>query len=149
MNICLVGSSGGHLAHIMNMKSFWQKHDRFFVTFKLPDTKDLGETERCYWAYHPTTRNIPNLLKNFVLALKVISKEKPDLVLTTGAGVALPFFIIGKIFGAKTIYIEVYDRIDYASLTTKLCKPFTDSLLVQWEEQLEFSKDAQLIGRLM
>jgi UDP-N-acetylglucosamine:LPS N-acetylglucosamine transferase len=70
------------------------------------------------------------------------------MVVSDGAGVALPFFVIARLLGIKTIYIEVYDRIDSPSLTGRLCRPLTNLFLVQWEEQKRFYPRATLIGRL-
>ena len=44
-------------------------------------------------------------------------KEKPDLIISCGAAVAVPFFYIGKMMGAKLVYIEVFDRIDKPTMT--------------------------------
>jgi|GEM_PF-6039383 len=47
LNVGLVGSSGGHLAHLLILKPWWENHDRFWVTFDMPDSHDLLESERC------------------------------------------------------------------------------------------------------
>ena len=149
LTVGLVGSSGGHLAHLLLLEPWWAKHDRFWVTFDMPDSHELLTTERVDWAYYPTTRNIPNLIRNFGLAWRVVRRERPDVLISTGAAVAFPFFLIGRIYGAETVFIEVYDRIDSASLTARLCAPLSKSFLVQWEDQLVFHPRAELIGRLM
>ena len=74
------------------------------------------------------------MIKNTVVAWKVLKKEKPDLIISSGAAVAVPFFYLGKLFGAKLIYIEVFDRIDKPTMTGKLVYPITDKFIVQWEE---------------
>ena len=61
--IGLVGSSGGHLTHLYMLKPFWQKKDRFWVTFDKEDARSLLEGERVYPCYYPTNRNLNNLLK--------------------------------------------------------------------------------------
>lgn len=66
--------------------------------------------------------------------LDLPKKEKPDVIISSGAAVAVPFFYIGKLFGAKTVYIEVFDRIDKPTVTGKLVYPVTDKFIVQWEE---------------
>ncbi len=149
LNIGLVGSSGGHLAQLLILKPWWEKHDRFWVTFDLPDSHEPLENERAEWAHYPTTRNIPNLLRNFVLAWKVLRRERPDVLVSTGAAVAFPFFLLGRLMGTKNVYIESYDRIDHAALTARLCAPLSHQFLVQWEDQLVFHPRAELIGRLM
>lgn len=134
MKVCLVGSSGGHLTHLYMLKPFWQEKERFWVTFDKQDAASLLSGEQVYHCYFPTNRNLKNLIRNTILAWKVLGKEKPDLIVSSGAAVAVPFFYLGKLFGAKTVYIEVFDRIDKPTLTGKLVYPVTDRFIVQWEE---------------
>lgn len=134
IKVCLVGSSGGHLIHLYMLKDFWKDKKRFWVTFDKKDAQSILKEEKKYYCYYPTNRNIINLIKNTFLAIKVLKKEKPDLIISSGAAVAVPFFYIGKLMGAKTVYIEVFDRIDKSTLTGKLVYPVTDKFIVQWEE---------------
>ena len=126
MKIALVGSSGGHLTHLYLLKKFWENEDRFWVTFDKTDAKSILKEERFYPCYYPTNRNVKNTIKNTILAFKILRKEKPDLIISSGAAVAVPFFWLGKLFGAKTVYIEIFDRIDKPTLTGKLVYPVTD-----------------------
>ena len=144
--VCLVGSSGGHLTHLYLLKPFWGEKERFWVTFGKEDAKSILEDEKMYECYFPTNRNIKNLIKNTFLAIKIIRKEKPKLIISSGAGAAVPFFYIGKIFGAKTIFIEVFDRIDKPTITGKLVYPMTDIFIVQWEEMKKVYPKAINLG---
>ncbi|WP_125708797.1 PssD/Cps14F family polysaccharide biosynthesis glycosyltransferase [Companilactobacillus zhongbaensis] len=146
MKVCLVGSSGGHLTHLYLLKKFWNDKDRFWVTFDKEDANSLLKEEKKYNCYYPTNRNIKNLIKNTFLAIKVLKKERPDLIISSGAAVAVPFFYIGKLFGAKTVYIEVFDRIDKPTLTGKLVYPITDLFVVQWEEMKQVYPKAVNLG---
>lgn len=146
--ICLVGSSGGHLTHLYMLKPFWNEQERFWVTFDKADARSLLKDERMYPCHYPTNRNIKNLIRNTVLAWKVLRKEKPDLIISSGAAVAVPFFYLGKLLGAKTIYIEVFDRIDKPTLTGKLVYPITDKFIVQWEEMKQVYPKAENLGSI-
>ena len=126
MKICLVGSSGGHLTHLYLLKPFWEKKERFWVTFDKEDARSILENETFYPCHYPTNRNLKNLIKNTILAFNILRKEHPDVIISSGAAVAVPFFYLGKLFGAKTVYIEVFDRIDAPTLTGKLVYPVTD-----------------------
>jgi len=148
MKICLVGSSGGHLAQLYMLKPVWQDKERFWVTFDKEDAKSLLKDEKMYPCYFPTNKNVKNLIRNTFLALKVLLKERPDLIISTGAAVAVPFFYIGKILGAKLIYIEVFDRIDASTLTGKLVYPITDAFIVQWEEMKQIYPKAINLGSI-
>lgn len=134
MKVALVGSSGGHLTHLYLLKTFWENQDRFWVTFDKDDAKSILKNERRYNAFFPTNRNLKNLFKNTILAFKILYKERPDIIISSGAAVAVPFFYLGKLFGAKTIYIEVFDRIDHSTMTGRLVYPVSDKFIVQWPE---------------
>ena len=148
IKICLVGSSGGHLTHLYQLKKFWENKNRFWVTFDKEDARSILENEKVYNCYYPTNRNLKNLIKNTFVALKVLRKEKPDIIISSGAAIAVPFFYLGKIFGAKTVYIEVFDRIDKPTLTGKLVYPVTDKFIVQWEEMKKVYKKAESFGSI-
>ncbi|MBE5974659.1 UDP-N-acetylglucosamine--LPS N-acetylglucosamine transferase [Lacrimispora amygdalina] len=148
MKICLVGSSGGHLTHLYMLKSFWQDKERFWVTFNKDDAKSLLKDEKIISCYYPTNRSLKALVINTRLAWKTIRKEKPDIIISSGAAVAVPFFYIGKLFGARLIYIEVYDRIDKSTMTGKMVYPITDKFIVQWEEMKKIYKKAINLGSI-
>ncbi|HEV1194230.1 TPA: UDP-N-acetylglucosamine--LPS N-acetylglucosamine transferase [Streptococcus pneumoniae] len=146
MKICLVGSSGGHLTHLYLLKPFWKDKERFWVTLDKADARSVLSEEVVYPCYYPTNRNIKNLIKNTFLAYKILKKERPDLIISSGAAIAVPFFYIGKLFGSKTVYIEVFDRIDASTLTGKLVYPVTDRFIVQWEEMKKVYPKAINLG---
>lgn len=148
IKVCLVGSSGGHLTHLYMLKPFWQNKDRFWVTFPKDDAKSLLKGEKLYPCYYPTNRSIRALIKNLKIAKNIISKEKPDLIISCGAAVAVPFFIVGKIYGAKCIFIEVFDRINKPTITGRLVYPIADKFIVQWEEQKKVYPKAINLGSI-
>ena len=130
------------------LKPFWQDHDRFWVTFNKEDARSVLEGERMIPCYFPTNRSLKALVINSRLAWKTLRKEKPDLIISSGAAVAVPFFWLGKLFGAKTIYMEVFDRIDKPTLTGKLVYPVTDTFIVQWEEMKQVYPKAVNLGSI-
>ena len=148
LKICLVGSSGGHLTHLYMLKPFWKNKEHFWVTFDKEDARSLLEGKKFYTCYYPTNRSLKALLMNTVIACKVLYKEKPDLIISSGAAVAVPFFYIGKLMGAKLIYIEVFDRIDKPTMTGKMVYPIVDKFIVQWDEQKKVYPKAINIGSI-
>ncbi len=149
MRVLLAGSTGGHLSQLYALRPWWSEHDRHWITFDKPDARSLLAGESITWAFHPTTRNIPNLLRNVGVAAKALRRFRPDVVVSTGAAVAVPVFYLARLLNIRTVYVEVYDRIDTATLTGRLCRPVSDLFLVQWEEQLKMYPKATVIGHLM
>lgn len=133
MKICLVCSSGGHLAQLYMLKPFWQNQDHFWVTFGKEDARSLLQNETMYPCYFPTNRSMKALIINTKIAWRILHREKPDLIISTGAAVAVPFFYLGKLMGIKTLYIEIFDRIDKLTLTGQLVYPVADRFVVQWK----------------
>nr|WP_206151213.1 PssD/Cps14F family polysaccharide biosynthesis glycosyltransferase [Streptococcus alactolyticus] len=130
------------------LKPFWSQEDRFWVTFDKEDARSILKEEKMYPCYFPTNRNLKNLIKNTFLAIRILRKERPDVIISSGAAVAVPFFYIGKLFGAKTVYIEVFDRIDKPTVTGKLVYPVTDKFIVQWAEMKKVYPKAINLGSI-
>ena len=150
LRVLMACSTGGHLAQLYTLKPWWRRHDRVWVTFDKADARGHLAGEKVVWAHHPTTRNIPNTIRNFFLALRVVRRYRPDIVVSDGAGVALPFFVAAKLFRVPTVYIEVFERIDRnPTLTGRLCYPMSDLFLLQWEEQRRMYPKGVVIGPLL
>ena len=81
--------------------------------------------------------------------LEAAALYRPDVVVSSGAGVAFPFFLLAKLSGKRTVYVEVYDRIDSPTMTGRLCYPFSDLFLLQWEEQRRNYPKGKVIGSLL
>jgi hypothetical protein len=145
----LVGSSGGHLAQLRVVAGLWPAERRTWVTFDTPDALSLLAGEAVHWAHHPTTRSLAKLVRNTGLAWRVLRRRRPDVVLSTGAAVAFPFFVLARLLRIPTVYIEVYDRMDTPTLTGRLCRPFSSLFLVQWEEQRALYPGAVVVGTLL
>jgi beta-1,4-N-acetylglucosaminyltransferase len=150
LRLLLVCSSGGHLAQLHCLDAWWSRHERAWVTFDKPDARSLLEGERVHWGHHPTNRNLPNLLRNTVLAWRVLRAERPQVIVSNGAGIAVPFLWLGKLFfGAVTVYVEVYDRIDTPTLTARLVRPVLDRMVLQWEEQRASYPEGVVMGSVL
>lgn len=150
MRLLLIASSGGHIFEMFCLREFWKDKDRYWVTFPTADARSLlaGEKE-VYWAAFPTVRNVPNLLRNMVLAVKLLLRNRPGMILTTGAGVAAPFLWLASLLGIPTVFVESITRITEISLTARLVKPFATKMLVQWPELVEKYSGVEHHGRIV
>lgn len=146
--IALVASSGGHLAQLHRLEPLWKDDERFWVTFDKEDARSILKEEKMYSCHFPTNRNLKNLIKNTLLAIRLLRKEKPSMIISTGAAIAVPFFYLGKLMGIKTIYIEIFDRYDSPTLTGKMVYPVTDLFIVQWEKMKSVYPKAICLGSI-
>jgi len=149
MKILIVTSSGDHLYQCHMLRDWWTKHDRVWVTKNDPISQELLKKETVLFGHFPEHRHLINTIKNFFLALKLIITHKPDLIFSTGAGIAPPFFIIAKFLGIYTIFIEIFVFIPKATLSGKLIYPFCDQFLVQNRKLLTCYPKAKLIDPIL
>src|ERR1700722_17801202 len=130
--LLLVCSSGGHLYEMNALyQDVWSHHTRTWVTFRKPDAESILIEESVRWAFGPTHRNLKNLIRNTGLAFKILREVRPDVIISTGSGIAVPFLLLGKTFGIKVLFIESVTRTRNLSLTGRLLYPFVDKFLVQ------------------
>src|SRR5262245_18552955 len=116
-DVLLVCSSGGHLLQLVALGSAWEAFSRVWVTFDKSDARSLLAAEQVRFAYGPTNRNITNLFRNLAVAWRVVREVRPRVMVTTGAGVAVPFAWIARLFGVSVVYVESLTRIQDTSLS--------------------------------
>ena len=149
MKICLVASSGGHLLELFSLHEAWANYDRVWVSFATEDASSLLEEEKAFWAYHPTNRSLPNLIRNIGLAWRILRREKPDVVVSTGAGVGVPFIWLGCLLRIETVFIEILTFTHRPSLSGRLIYWFVDHYYVQWPDLAEKYEKAIFRGQVL
>lgn len=145
----LVASSGGHLNQLHSLKAGWSSEERLWVTFPTPDAQELLTGERVVYAYHPTNRHLLNLLRNALLAIRLVWHLRPTILITTGAGIAVPFAYTAWVFRIPVIYVEGLGRVEDLSLSARLSRPAITRLFVQWPELAERYRKAEYAGTLL
>jgi len=130
--ILLVASPGGHVLQMLALEPAWDGLTRRWVTLESPDTVHLLADESVVFAHGPTMRNIPNLLRNLRLAWRTISEYRPDVILSTGAALAVPFFVVGWLHRSRLIFVESLTRVNRLGLSGRIVYPLTDAFFVQW-----------------
>lgn len=133
---------------MLRLREAWDDTERTWVTLEAPDSEHLLREERVVLGHGPTNRSARALLLNLRLAWKLVRGTRPDAILSTGAALAVPFFAIGKLFGARLVYVESLTRIEGPSLTGRLVYRLADAYFVQWP-QAAHRKRARYAGSLL
>jgi len=148
VDVLLVCSTGGHLLQLVALREAWEDRSRAWVTFDKSDARSLLRGEQVVYAYGPTNRNVPNLLRNLRLARRLVRDLRPKILVTTGAGVAVPFAWIARLRGAKVVYVESFTRIEEPSLSCRLIAPVAARIYAQWPELAESYSRARYRGNV-
>ncbi len=136
LKICLVCSHGGHFTETLQILSAFEGHEIFFVTYHSSREEEVKAIAPAYFTDNIGT-NVWRMIKAFPWTLGILWRENPDVVVSLGAEIAVPFFYLARLFGIKTIFIESWCRVTSLSLTGKLVYPIANEFWVQWPQLLE------------
>ena len=148
IKICFAASTGGHYEQLMMLKPLMEKYDSFVVTEKT-EYSAKARNEKTYFMKQVNRREKDFLLKmliNVFLSIKIFFKEKPDIIICTGALAMIPICLISKMLGKKLIYIESFAKVTSPTETGKLLYKFADQFYVQWKPMLKCYPKAIYLG---
>ena len=140
MKICLSSSGGGHLRQLLSIEEVYANLDHYFVVSRSALSESVARSHRCFFvddtALGRLTRSPKawwSLAANLAKSLWILARERPDVILSTGAGAALCTLVMGRLFGCKVIFLETFAHSRTPSLTGRLVSPLAHAHLVQWE----------------
>lgn len=141
--ICFIASSGGHFEQLMMLKPIMKKYRSFIVTEKT--NYSVNTDQKVYYLKQVNRHEVEFILLmilNSFKSLKIFLKEKPDVIISTGALSVIPICVIGKVFGKKIIFIESFAKITSPTLTGRFIYKFADRFYIQWESLRKFYPNA-------
>lgn len=139
MKIVFAASSGGHYEQLMMLAPLMKKYDSILVTEKTEYSAARSDIKTYYMRQinRKEILFIPKLIANSFRALRIIIKERPRVMITTGVLAIVPLALLMKLFGGKLIYLESFAKVTSKTLSGKLLYKFADQFYVQWEEMLK------------
>jgi UDP-N-acetylglucosamine:LPS N-acetylglucosamine transferase len=147
MKVCVVSSCGGHLTEVRCLAEAFRQYDHFYVV----NDKALFPADmegRTVFITH--SERDWRLLLNFWEAWKILERNRPSVILSTGASPAVPFAIIGKLFfGTKVIFVETITRISTPSLSGRIMYHLADVFFYQWESLAGCFPKGRFLGRVI
>lgn len=124
-------------------------HDVFIVTYASQRAEALARSYTTY-CLENIGKSPLRMLAAIPKVVRILMSERPDIVASTGAEIAIPFIYLGKALRMKTIFIESWTCVKSPSLSGKLVYPVADVFLVQWEALLEhYGPKARFEGALL
>jgi UDP-N-acetylglucosamine:LPS N-acetylglucosamine transferase len=146
--VCFAASSGGHYEQLLMLRPLMDKYQSFVVTEKTLYNAEV-KGHKTYFMLQVNRKEklfIFAMIINAFRSLFVFLKERPDVVITTGALAMIPICLLAKVFRRKLIYIESFAKITSPTETGKFLYKYADRFYVQWESMKEFYPDAICLG---
>lgn len=152
--VIFIASTGGHLNELLQLKELFQFYDYQIITEGGPSTAHLSNKypHRVHYLLFGSKEHLFTYLFKFVINVFIsfiyVVRYRPQTIVSTGTHTAVPFCYIGKLFGAKIIYIETFANVYNGNLAGKLVYPIVDEYLIQWEELKSIYPKAKYVGKI-
>lgn len=145
--VLLIGAGGGHLTEAL-LATEGVPMRRVIVTFCLKHTRDSLPGEKCFCLIDPHGSPWKYAL-NILQSIWLVAKERPNFVINTGGGMSIATSLLGKLIGAKLVYVESGARVTTPSRTGRLLYKYADLYIVQWKPLLKHFPKAVYGGVLL
>lgn len=141
--VVFIASSGGHLTQLLQLKPMFRDYNSYLITEKDVSTSTLHIDGAEVLYFVPTRKDkilkyIRGNLNTLLLSIRYFLLIKPDVVVSTGAGISVYFCYLAKLFRRKIIFIETYAAIRGKSGAGRIIYPIADRFYVQWENMKQF-----------
>lgn len=149
MRICLAASAGGHTSQLLKLVESWNGYDVFSVTTTEVVREKLAKFGPVY-VVGECNRQYPwRVVKVLLRCIGIVFKERPDVVISTGAAAGCILCLLGKMRGAKVIWIDSITNVERISLSGRMVRHVADLFLVQWPDLVNRYKKVEFVGSLI
>lgn len=157
MRICLAASGGGHVRQLLDLEPVWGAYDHFFVTEDTSLGRSIADKHRTHFVDHfalgqaklgHPLEMAASGCRNLRQSIRAIRAERPDIVISTGAGAVLFSCLTARALGAPFISVDSFARFDKPSAFARMAKPFATSVVVQSAALKKIWPDALLFDPL-
>jgi UDP-N-acetylglucosamine:LPS N-acetylglucosamine transferase len=149
LKVCVAASAGGHLIQLLQLWPSWQRHEIIYVTTRSDIAGRLNKAGRIYTVSDCNRQHLLQVVKAFFKCATIAFRERPDVVISTGAAPGLLMCVLGKITGSKVVWIDSITNTHRLSLSGWLVRPFADLLLTQWQELVDRYKKVEYAGQII
>lgn len=139
-HLCLVASGGGHVRQLLDLEPFWRDHSHFFVTEDTALGRTLSERHPTHFVDHVAlgqaklgapVKMVVAGIRSLFQSLNIVRRERPDIVLTTGAGSCFFTILWARLLGAKIILVDSFARFDGPSAFARIGGPLAHVRIAQ------------------
>ncbi|MHC4644443.1 MAG: PssD/Cps14F family polysaccharide biosynthesis glycosyltransferase [Planctomycetota bacterium] len=149
MRICLAASAGGHLSQLLKVTENCKGCETFCITTAKIVQGKVQKFGRVYVVDECNRQHPIRVVKVLLRCIKVIFKERPDVIISSGAAVGCIVCFLGKMLGTKVIWLDSITNVERISLSGRMVRYIADLFLVQWAELAEQYKNAEYAGAVI
>lgn len=149
LRVCLVSSAGGHTSQLLEVADSWKGNDVCWVTTSDVIKEKLSKYGKVYVVGECNREQLWRVFVVLMRCIRIVFRERPDIVISTGAASGCMVCFLSKLFGAKIVWIDSITNVYRLSLSGRLVRRIADLFLVQWPELAEKYNNVEYAGALI
>jgi len=149
LRICLAASAGGHISQLLKIVNNWDGYNCFYITTTGVMWDKLKQHGKAYVVGECNRQHPIRVGMVLVRIVKAMFRERPDVVISTGAAAGCMVCFLGKLLGAKVIWIDSITNVERLSLSGRMVRYIANLFLVQWPELAQRQKGIEYAGTLI
>jgi UDP-N-acetylglucosamine:LPS N-acetylglucosamine transferase len=139
VRVLAIASGGGHWTQLLRMRPAWEGCDVVYATTHADYEKGVYQgapsgagRARFYTFPDANMREKLRLAWQLAQVVYIVLKERPDVVISTGASAGYFALRLAKYLGKRTIWVDSIANAEELSLAGQKVRPFADLWLTQW-----------------
>lgn len=149
IKICLAASAGGHISQLLKLTDAWKGYETFYITTTGVMRDELRKYGKVYVVGECNHKHPIRIVKVLLNCIRIVFKEKFNVVISTGAAVGCLMGFLGRIKGAKVVWLDSITNVKRLSLSGRLVRPIADLYLVQWPDLAEQYSGVEYVGAVI
>jgi len=149
IKICLAASAGGHLIQLLKLTNSWQEYETCCVTTTAVVQEKLQKYGKVYIVGECNREHLLKVVAVFVRCINIILRERPNVVMSTGAAVGCIMCFLGKLLGARVVWLDSITNVERISLSGRMVRHIADLFLVQWPELAGQYSNVEYVGTVI
>lgn len=149
MRICLAVSAGGHLSQLLKLAETWKDYETFCVTTTSVVQEKLQKYGKVYVVGECNRHRPLRVIKVLLRCIRIVLRERPNVVISTGAAVGCVACFLAKLIGAKVVWIDSITNVERISLSGRMVRYIADLFLVQWPELVKQYRNVEYVGEVI
>ena len=137
------------MSQLLKLADSWAGQDVFYVTTTEVVRQKLQKSSRVYAVGECNRQHPFRVIQVFYRCIKIVCREHPDIVISTGAAPGLLLCLAAKIFGAKIVWVDSIANVERLSMSGRMIRHFADLFLTQWPEFAQRYRNVEYAGAVV
>ena len=137
------------MSQLLKLASSWNDFETFCVTTTEVVRDKLSKFGTVYVVGECNRQHLVRLVRVLLRCIKIVFSERPDVVISTGAAAGCILCILGKMLGAKVVWIDSIANVERLSMSGRFVRCFADLFLTQWPELASRYRNVEYRGTII